>query len=121
MAREAARRTAVFLDADVIGLARGTEAESDWMARLVQHRVERLEPAVARRHRTIPYQRRRNHAIHAVEIGRTGRVPHTAFPSIALDSVSFTELTRVGCNQFQSVSAPTAVLGGRIAMAITAD
>jgi hypothetical protein len=48
MAQEAARRTAAILDADVIGLARGTVAESDWTARLAQHRVERLEPAVVR-------------------------------------------------------------------------
>jgi hypothetical protein len=48
MAREAARRTAAILDADVIGLARGTVAESDWTGRLAQHRVERLEPAVVR-------------------------------------------------------------------------
>jgi len=48
MAREAARRTAAILDADVFGCARGTAAERDWTARLTQHRVERLEPAVAR-------------------------------------------------------------------------
>jgi class 3 adenylate cyclase len=49
MAREAARRTAAILDADVIGYARApANGESNWTARLTQHRVERLEPAVAR-------------------------------------------------------------------------
>ena len=45
----AARRMAAVLDADVVGPSRLTEKhESRWVARLVQHRVERLEPAVAR-------------------------------------------------------------------------
>ncbi|MEA2808832.1 MAG: adenylate cyclase, partial [Rhodospirillaceae bacterium] len=45
----AARRRAAVLDADVVGPSRLTEKhESRWVARLVQHRVERLEPAVAR-------------------------------------------------------------------------
>jgi hypothetical protein len=48
MAQEAARRTAAILNADAIGLARGSVAKSDWTARLTQHRVERLEPTVAR-------------------------------------------------------------------------
>ena len=48
MAQEAARRTAAILNADVIGLARGSVAKSDWTARLTQHRAERLEPTVAR-------------------------------------------------------------------------
>jgi hypothetical protein len=48
MAQEAARRTAAILDADAIGLARGTVAKSDWTAWLTQHRTERLEPTVAR-------------------------------------------------------------------------
>ena len=45
----AARRMAVILDADVIGPSRlAGKHERFWAARLVQHRVERLEPAVAR-------------------------------------------------------------------------
>ncbi len=45
----AVRRMAAVLDADVVGHSRLTEKhESRWVARLVQHRVERLEPAVAR-------------------------------------------------------------------------
>ena len=45
----AARRMAAILDADVIGHSRlAGKHERFWAARLVQHRVERLEPAVAR-------------------------------------------------------------------------
>ena len=48
MVREA-RRRAVILDADVVGRARVTaNDEGGWMARLAQHRVERLEPVLAR-------------------------------------------------------------------------
>lgn len=48
MVREA-RRMAVILDADVVGRARVTaNDESNVMARLAQHRVERLEPVLAR-------------------------------------------------------------------------
>ena len=45
----AARRKTVILDADVVGRSRVTaNDESGWMVRLAQHRVERLEPVLAR-------------------------------------------------------------------------
>jgi class 3 adenylate cyclase len=48
MARAARRRTAI-LDADVVGHSRlMRKHERSWTTRLVQHRVERLEPAGAR-------------------------------------------------------------------------
>jgi class 3 adenylate cyclase len=48
MVREA-NGMAAILDADVVGRCRVTaKDESGWLARLAQHRVERLEPALAR-------------------------------------------------------------------------
>ena len=48
MAREA-HGMAAILDADVVNRSRVTEQDqSGWTARLAQHRVERLEPALAR-------------------------------------------------------------------------
>ena len=48
MVREA-NGMAAILDADVVGRSRVTaKDESGWLARLAQHRVERLEPALAR-------------------------------------------------------------------------
>jgi class 3 adenylate cyclase len=69
MAREA-RRAVAILDADVVGHARETiTAESDWTAQLAQHRVERLEPAVARHGGRV--------------IGLTGKGVRAEFPSAA--------------------------------------
>ena len=48
MVREA-NGMAAILDADVVGRCRVTaKDESGWLARLAQHRIERLEPALAR-------------------------------------------------------------------------